>query len=189
METSIIVAGFGGQGVLFAGQLLAYAGMDSGYNVTWIPSYGPEMRGGTANCTVIISDAPIGTPIVAQPDIAVVLNQPSFDKYELLVQSGGLLVVNSSLIAAKTTRADIESVYVPANAIAEERGTAKMLNMALLGAMVAKRPILPLAVIEQAVAGHLPPDKAHLLEANLQVLRRGYELILPKIETLWLPSL
>jgi 2-oxoglutarate ferredoxin oxidoreductase subunit gamma len=189
METSIIVSGFGGQGVLFAGQLLAYAGMDNGHHVTWIPSYGPEMRGGTANCTVIISDAPIGTPIVARPEIAVVLNQPSFDKYELLVQSGGLLVVNSSLIAARTTRADIESVYVPANAVAEEWGTAKMLNMVLLGAMVAKRPILPLAVIEQALADHLPPDKVHLLEANLQVLRRGYELILPKIETLWLPSL
>jgi 2-oxoglutarate ferredoxin oxidoreductase subunit gamma len=189
VETSIIIAGFGGQGVLFAGQLLAYAGMDSGHHVTWIPSYGPEMRGGTANCTVIIGDASIGAPIVAQPDIAIVLNQPSFDKYEPLVQSGGLLVVNSSLIAAKTTRADIDRIYVPANTIAGEWGTAKMLNMALLGAMVAKRPILLLAVIEQALADHLPPDKAHLLEANLQVLRRGYELVLPKIETLWPPVL
>lgn len=106
METSIIIAGFGGQGVLFAGQLLAYAAMDAGKEVTWIPSYGPEMRGGTAHCVVIISDEPIGAPIVSRPDIAVVLNQPSFDKYEELMKPGGLLVVNSSLVDGETMRAD-----------------------------------------------------------------------------------
>ena len=130
METSIVISGFGGQGVLFAGQLLAYAGMDAGRHVTWIPSYGPEMRGGTAHCVVIISDEPIGAPTVARPDVAIVLNQPSFDKYVPLVKPGGLLVVNSSLIEAETERRDIDVVHVPANAIAEEWGTAKMLNMA-----------------------------------------------------------
>ena len=189
METAIIISGFGGQGVLLAGQVLAYAAMEYGRYVTWIPSYGPEMRGGTANCTVIISDSPIGAPIVAHPDIAIVLNRPSFDKYEPLVLPAGLLVVNSSLVAAQTARTDMESVYVPANDIAAELGTAKMLNMAMLGAMVARRPILPLAIIEQALTTHLPADKAHLLEANLHVLRRGFEFILPKTEALWLSVL
>lgn len=178
METSIVIAGFGGQGVLLAGQLLAYAGMDNGRSVTWIPSYGPEMRGGTANCTVIIGDEPIGAPIVAYPDIALVLNQPSFDKYESLVKPGGLLVVNSSLIEDETLRHDVEVAYVPANEMAQACGTARMLNMAMVGAMAAKRPILPLSAIEQALIDHLPADKSHLIDANLQVLRRGYELSL-----------
>ncbi|MCB8942889.1 MAG: 2-oxoacid:acceptor oxidoreductase family protein [Ardenticatenaceae bacterium] len=175
METSIVIAGFGGQGVLLAGQVLAYAGMDYGRFVTWIPSYGPEMRGGTANCTVIIGDEPVGAPIVARPDIAIALNQPSFDKYESLVQPGGLLVANSSLIAVETLRDDLELVAVPANAIAEEHGTVKMLNMVLLGAMLAKRPILPLSAVEQALTDHLPKTKEHLLAMNLQVLQQGYQ--------------
>jgi len=133
MEISIIMAGFGGQGALFAGQLLAYAGMDGGKHVTWIPSYGPEMRGGTANCCVIIGDEPIGAPIVARPDVAVVFNRPSFDKYEPLVKEGGLLVVNSTIVHVKSQRSDLETVYVPANRIAEESGSIKMLNMAMTG--------------------------------------------------------
>ena len=178
MKTSIVIAGFGGQGVLFAGQLLAYAGMDSGRHVTWIPSYGPEMRGGTANCTVIISDEPVGAPIVSRPDVAIVLNQPSFEKYEPLVKPGGLLVVNSSLITAETTRTDIDAVYVQANRIADEWGTIKMLNMATLGALLAKRPdILSLEVIEQALSDHLPVTKAHLIDGNCQVLQQGYQSV------------
>lgn len=175
METSIIIAGFGGQGVLFAGQLLAYASMDSGRHVTWIPSYGPEMRGGTANCTVIIGDEPIGAPIVSHPDVAIVLNQPSFDKYEPLVKPGGLLVVNSSIVTARTSRTDLEAVYIPANTIAEEQGTARMLNMAALGALLASRPILPLESVEQALVTHVLAGKAHLIENNLQVLRRALQ--------------
>jgi len=174
METSIIIAGFGGQGVLFAGQLLAYAGMGVGKNVTWIPSYGPEMRGGTANCTVIISDDPIGAPIVAQADVVIALNQPSYDKYAPLVKRGGLLVINRSLVTSVCGRDDIETVYVSANAIAEEAGNAKLLNMALLGAMLSKRPILTLEQLEQALVGHISSGKAHLTEMNMQVLRRGY---------------
>ena len=176
METSIIISGFGGQGVLFAGQLLAYAGMDSDRQVTWIPSYGPEMRGGTAHCVVIISDAPIGAPIVARPDVAVVLNQPSYDKYEPLVRPGGLLVVNSSLVSTRSGRADIEAAYVPANGIAEEWGSVKMLNMAALGAMLARRPVLTIESVEQALREHLPEAKQHLTEANIRVLRHGYEV-------------
>ena len=179
METSIIIAGFGGQGVLFAGQLLAYAGMDTGKHVTWIPSYGPEMRGGTANCTVIISDEPIGAPVVAQPDVAIVLNKPSYDKYEPLMKPGGLLVVNSSIVSQESDRTDIETVYIAANAIAEEFGTVKMLNAVVLGTMLARRPVLRLEDVEQALVDHLPTRKAHLLEANRSVLQRGYEVGLP----------
>ncbi len=179
METSIIISGFGGQGALFAGQLLAYAGMDAGRFVSWIPSYGPEMRGGTAHCTIIISDEEIGAPIVARPDVAVVLNLPSYDKYEPLVKPGGLLVVNNSLVTGESSRQDIDVVYVPANAIAEEWGTSKMLNMAVVGALLAARPVLPLEVIEVALAAHLPANKKHLVEANLQVLRHGYQVGLP----------
>jgi 2-oxoglutarate ferredoxin oxidoreductase subunit gamma len=173
METSIIIAGFGGQGVLFAGQLLAYAGMDTGRYVTWIPSYGPEMRGGTANCTVIISQDPIGAPLVARPDIAIALNQPSFDKYEPLLKPGGLLVVNSSLVSETSGRSDIEAVTIAANAIAEEFGSIKMLNMVALGAMLRRRPILDLDTLEQTLAEHLPSSKGHMLEANYRVLRRA----------------
>jgi 2-oxoglutarate ferredoxin oxidoreductase subunit gamma len=175
METSIIIAGFGGQGVLFAGQLMAYAAMADGRHVTWIPSYGPEMRGGTAHCVVIISEEPIGAPVVARPDVAVVLNQPSFAKYEPLVKPGGLLVVNSSIVTATSGRDDIDVAYVAANAIAEEFGTVKMMNMAALGALLAHRPILSLESVYQTVIDHLPATKAHLAEPNKQVLQRGYE--------------
>lgn len=175
METSIIIAGFGGQGVLFAGQLLAYAGMDSGRHVTWIPSYGPEMRGGTANCTVIVSDERIGAPIVSSPDIALVLNQPSYEKYEPLLKPEGLLVVNCSLVTGHSGRDEIDAVYVPANSIAEEEGSSKMLNMALVGAMLARRPVLTLEEVERALRKHLPESKAHLLESNVAVLRRSYK--------------
>lgn len=179
METSIIISGFGGQGVLFAGQLLAYAGMDAGKDVTWIPSYGPEMRGGTAHCVVIISDDAIGAPIVSRPDIAIALNLPSYDKYEPLVKPGGLLVVNSSLIASKSSRDDIDVVYVPANAIAEEWGTSKMMNMAALGAMLATRPVLPIDIVKKALVEHLPAGKQHLVEANLKVIEHGALVNLP----------
>ena len=175
METSIIIAGFGGQGVLFAGQLLTYAGMDNGLHVTWIPSYGPEMRGGTANCTVIISDDMIGAPTVAHPDVAIALNLPSFEKYEPLVKPGGLLIVNSSLVAAKSERTDIEIIEVPANTIAAEYGTVKMLNMVALGALLAKRPLFTLDSLLQTLHDHLPPRKHHLLDANKLVLQRGYD--------------
>ena len=150
--------------------------MDSGRNVTWIPSYGPEMRGGTAHCTVIISDDPIGTPLIDRPDIAIVLNGPSFKKYAPLVNPGGLLAVNSSIIEQNSTRTDIDIVMVPANGIAEEMGSGKMMNMAMLGAMLARRPVFEMAVLEQALKDHLPASKAHLLESNLQVLKRGFEV-------------
>lgn len=181
METSIIIAGFGGQGVLFAGQLLALAGMESGKQVTWIPSYGPEMRGGTAHCTVIVSDDPIGAPIVARPDIVLVLNQPSFEKYQPRVKSGGVLIVNSSLVAVNpiAERADITTVQVPANELAEQHGTAKMINMAGIGALIAHRPVVSLEAVASALTGYLGEKKAHLVAGNLAVLRAAYEMSQP----------
>ena len=174
MDTSIIISGFGGQGALFSGQLLAYAGMDDGRNVTWFPSYGPEMRGGTAHCTVIISDDDIGAPIVSNPEIAIVFNGPSFEKYEPLVSAGGLLVVNSSIVEQEPLRKDIEYVHIQANEIAEKHGTAKMMNMACLGAMLARRPVFTLQHLENALRDHLPAEKRHLLERNFLVLHEGF---------------
>src|SRR5512139_468458 len=125
MHAELIISGFGGQGALFAGQLLAYAALDEGLQVTWIPSYGPEMRGGTAHCTVVISDGPIGSPLVRRPTSVIALNLPSFEKYEGLVKPGGLLVYNSSLISARPVRGDIRYAAVPANVIAEQLGNVR----------------------------------------------------------------
>ena len=176
MQTEITISGFGGQGALFAGQLLAYAAMDSGYHVTWIPSYGPEMRGGTAHCTVIISDDDIGSPLVRNPSGAIAMNMPSLDKYEPLVAAGGTLVVNSSLTTRSPTRTDIRVIEVPANAMAEEMGNNKLANLLLLGAWLGAAKALPLEAIERALAEHLPERHRMLLELNRQALRRGAAL-------------
>ncbi len=181
MHEEMIFSGFGGQGALFAGMLLAYAGMDSGKNVTWLPSYGPEMRGGTAHATVIISDQEIGSPLVRRPSIALVLNNPSMEKYEPLLKEGGLLVYNSSLISKQPERTDIRCVPVPANEIASELGAPKMANMVMLGALVAATEILPLGSVIQALRDHLPKSKADLLEPNIQALRHGVKLVEPVI--------
>ena len=129
MHEEIIVSGFGGQGALFAGQLLTYTGMDEGSHVTWIPSYGPEMRGGTAHCIIILSDDDIGSPIIRRPTVAIVMNPDSMDKYEPLVKPGGLLVVNSTLVRDRSKRDDIETIYVPANDLAVELGNVRMANV------------------------------------------------------------
>ena len=173
MQTEIIIAGFGGQGILFAGQLLAYAAMDENMQVTWIPSYGPEMRGGTANCTVIIADEDIGSPTVRNPQAVMSFNLPSFDKYEPLVIPGGTLIANSSLINRPFERDDIVSVKIPANEIAEALGDRRLVNMVMLGAMLDKCPVLSLDSIEKALQSHLPERHMHLLPANFKALRQG----------------
>src|SRR5512139_1527246 len=144
MQKEIIFAGFGGQGALFAGQVLAFAAMDSGHDVTWMPSYGPEMRGGTANCTVVIADEEIGSPTVKHPKAAVVMNLPSLDKFEPLVSPGGVLIVNSSLVNRNPSRSDITWAMVPAQEIAETIGPRRLLNMVMLGALLDKLPLLTL---------------------------------------------
>jgi 2-oxoglutarate ferredoxin oxidoreductase subunit gamma len=173
METSIIISGFGGQGTLFAGQLLAYAALDAGKNVTWIPSYGPEMRGGTAHCTVIISEEEIGSPIVRNPYITLALNLPSLDKYEMLIQSGGLIVANESLINRRVKRTDIDSIHIPANSIAEEIGNSRLANMVALGAMITSRPVLSAEALMKALEDHLPERHRKLLPANYEALNQG----------------
>jgi 2-oxoglutarate ferredoxin oxidoreductase subunit gamma len=173
MHEEVIVSGFGGQGALFAGQLLTYTGMDEGWHVTWIPSYGPEMRGGTAHCIVIISDDDIGSPIIRQPTIAIVMNPASMDKYEPLVRPGGMLVVNSTLVRQKSERTDIQAVYVPANELAAELGNVRMANVVLLGAMLGTREILPLEGIKRTLDQHIPPERRRIIEPNKRALDRG----------------
>ncbi|NJC95783.1 MAG: 2-oxoacid:ferredoxin oxidoreductase subunit gamma [Anaerolineales bacterium] len=175
MQKEIIIAGFGGQGVLFGGQVLAYAAMDSGKVVTWIPSYGPEMRGGTANCTVIIADDEIGSPLVKNPPLAIALNLPSFDKYEELLAPGGTLIVNQSMVDRGAKRDDIHVIFVPCNEIAEEIGDKKLLNMVAVGALLTALPELTLKDIEKALESHLPERHKHLLPKNYEALKRGFE--------------
>jgi len=175
MQTEIILAGFGGQGILFAGQLLAYAGMDSGKKVTWIPSYGPEMRGGTANCTVIISDDEIGSPNVRNPKAALAFNLPSFGKYESVVVPGGVFIGNASLINLEFTRSDLNALLIPANEIAEEIGDKRLTNMVMVGAMLNMLPILTIEILESTLTQHLPSRHKRLLPLNFQALQSGAE--------------
>jgi 2-oxoglutarate ferredoxin oxidoreductase subunit gamma len=173
MHAEVTFSGFGGQGALFAGQLLAYAALDAGKYVTWIPSYGPEMRGGTAHCDVVVSDEPIGSPLVGHPTAVVALNLLSFEKYERLVKPGGLLVYNSSLVQSPHTRADICYVAIPANVIAEELGNIRQANVVLLGALLRVTGILPLAAVETALDNHLPDRQRRYLESNKRALQQG----------------
>ncbi len=175
MQTEIILAGFGGQGIMFAGQILSYAAMDAGKEVTWIPSYGPEMRGGTANCTVTIADEEIGSPLVQYPPAALVMNLPSLDKYEPTIKPGGVLVVNASMVDRTPARTDITSVCVPCNQIAEELGSPRLANMVAIGALLAALPVLSVADIEKALNAHMPGRHKNLLPKNMEALRKGEE--------------
>jgi 2-oxoglutarate ferredoxin oxidoreductase subunit gamma len=176
MQQEIIISGFGGQGTLFAGQLLAYAAMDSGYHVTWIPSYGPEMRGGKARCTVVVSDEAIGSPLVRRPSAAVVLNIPSMEAFEPAVKSSGVLVVNSSLVPQKSERTDIDVFYVPASDMATELGNVRIANVICLGAVVQATGVVSFEAIEQALDDHLPERHRKLLGLNKEALRKGAAL-------------
>jgi 2-oxoglutarate ferredoxin oxidoreductase subunit gamma len=177
MQTSVIIAGFGGQGVLFAGLILAYAAMDKDLYVTWYPSYGPEMRGGTASATVIIGDEEIGSPVVLHPDAVIALNIPSFRKYEPLVKPGGVLVYNSSLISEAIKRTDIHYVAVPANAIAAEIGDTRVANAVAVGALAAATNILPLEILIETVERHMPAARRTMVFPNQEALRRGAQVI------------
>ncbi len=175
MQTEIIIAGFGGQGVLFAGKLLAYAGMHENLEVTWFPSYGPEMRGGTANCTVIISDEEIGSPQVRNPKAAIVMNQPSLDKYEPLVQAGGYLIINSSLVNRAAQRKDVQVISIPGTEEAEKLGDKRLANMVLLGGLVQNAGFVPLQSVEVALNESSSEKQKNLLELNIRALKKGAE--------------
>lgn len=177
MQSEIVISGFGGQGALFAGQLLAYAALDAGLHTTWFPSYGPEMRGGTAHCTTIISDAPIGSPVVRNPRAAIVLNLPSLERYEPLVKAGGVLVVNSSIVDRRPRRTDLEALLVPGDDTAQELGEKRVTNLVLLGALLARLPVLELAQVKATLDHVIPAHRRNLLETNLQALERGAALV------------
>ena len=162
--------------MLFGGQVLAYAAMDTGKEVTWIPSYGPEMRGGTANCTVVIADDEIGSPLVKNPPLAIALNLPSFDKYEELLAPGGTLVVNKSMVDREAKRKDIKVVFVPCNQIAEEIGNKRLVNMVAIGALLSALPEIKLKDVEKALEAHLPDPAGAERPAVVLRLRAGYEL-------------
>jgi 2-oxoglutarate ferredoxin oxidoreductase subunit gamma len=176
MLHEIVISGFGGQGVMVAGQLLAHTGMVEGKHVAWIPSYGPEMRGGTANCTVIIADEPVGSPIVTNPGIVLAMNGPSLDKYERLVQPGGLLLYNCSIVERKPRRADITVVAVPCDEEAIRLGNQRLANSVMLGALVGCTGILPLEGLAASVGEVLSARQHHLVELNRQALQRGLEI-------------
>jgi 2-oxoglutarate ferredoxin oxidoreductase subunit gamma len=175
MAVEFVFAGFGGQGVMFAGQLLAYAALHEGLEVTWIPSYGPEMRGGTAYCLVVVSACPIGSPLVKRPKVAVVFNNPSFEKYEPLVAQDGLLVANISLIGRTSRRSDVTELGVPATQIAGQLGDTRVTNMVLLGAALTSWPVFPLSAVHHALDKHIPEHRHNLLPLNLEALERGAE--------------
>ncbi len=175
-ETSIVISGFGGQGALFAGQVLGYSAMDSGFRVTWIPSYGPEMRGGTAHCTVIVSKSEISSPLVLNPDVCVVLNLPSLDKYESLAKPTGVIIVNSSLVNRQLERGDLKSLFIPANQIAEELGSIRLANMVMIGSMIFLVPIVELQMIKNALNIHLPERHRTMMHLNIKALEKGFIL-------------
>jgi 2-oxoglutarate ferredoxin oxidoreductase subunit gamma len=175
MQTEVMFAGFGGQGVMAMGQMLAYAGLEEGKNVLWFPSYGPEMRGGTAYCTVVVADRAIGSPIIDRPASIAVLNRPSLDKFGNRVKPGGLLITNTSLIDVRCERTDIEKLDVPANQIAIECGTAKAANMVILGAYVGFTGAIGLESVKHMVHKQFAA-KPHLIEMNLKILERGHAL-------------
>lgn len=175
MTKEIILAGFGGQGILFAGKLLAYIGLLDGKEVSWLPSYGPEMRGGTANCSVCISDEPIGSPLVVEPDVLIAMNGPSYDKFIGSVKAGGIAIIDSTLITEKSDRTDISCFYVPSTEMAAQNDMKGMANIILAGKLIKETGLASAEVIKAALAKIIPPKKAALVDVNLNALQLGME--------------
>ncbi len=171
--TQILIAGFGGQGILFAGKFLAYKGLTEDLQVSWLPSYGPEMRGGTANCNVILSDTPVGSPIITEPDVLIAMNLPSLQKYVDTVAPGGQVYVDSALIDAKVERTDVQVFYIPATQMAKEAGIASLANMIIVGHLLQNNPELSFEGTEEVVSKLVPPKKAALIELNMKALQMG----------------
>jgi 2-oxoglutarate ferredoxin oxidoreductase subunit gamma len=181
MEHQVIIAGFGGQGVMLIGKILAHAGMKEGKEVSWLPSYGPEMRGGTSNCTVVVSDEPVGSPLVYRPSAVIAMNEPSLAKFEPSVKAGGVLLVNTCLVRREPGRCDIRTVKVPANDVAVSVGNVRAANMVALGAYIGTTNVVALETVETVIREKLG-GKPQLVEANLEALRHGHELALKAAE-------
>ena len=177
MTYETIMAGFGGQGLLFSGKVLAHAALIEGRELSWLPSYGPEMRGGTCNCSVIVSDEPVGSPIIAHPNVLMVMNEPSLDKFEDTVAAGGTIFVDSSLIARKVKRTDVDVVYIPATQMAKEMEATSLANMIILGAIVEKLGLVKGETVVTALKETISARKAALLDLNLKAVAAGAELI------------
>jgi len=173
--TQILFAGFGGQGILFSGKFLAYEGLLEDKQVSWLPSYGPEMRGGTANCSVIISDELIGSPIVTAPDILIAMNLPSYDKYENAVPAGGKIFVDSSLIQREAKRDDVDTYFIPATKIASDANLTGLANMVMVGKVIKETGIIPYENIERALKKVVSSRHQDLAGANLKALAMGYQ--------------
>ena len=173
MKKEIIISGFGGQGVMSIGKSLVEAGVSEGLEVTWAPSYGPEMRGGTANCSVVLSDKPVGSPLFTHPTELIAMNLPSLEKFEPLVVEGGLIFVNSSVISERVARQDVKAVYVPCSRIADEVGNGKVANMVMLGAYIAATGALSEETIRQMIEAMFTGPKAKLVPLNMEALKRG----------------
>ena len=175
MTRKYLFAGFGGQGLLFSGKVLAYKGLIEDKNVSWLPSYGPEMRGGTANCTVVLSDDPIGSPIVTNPDVLIAMNLPSLDKFEDSVVPGGTIFVDSTLIERKVKREDVRVFYIPTTQMANDNGLSSLANMIMIGKVIRECDFTPYEGIENAVKSVVSAKHADLLQYNLKALQLGYE--------------
>ncbi len=175
MTTQILLSGFGGQGILFTGKFLAYKGLLADKNVSWLPSYGPEMRGGTASCSVIISDEEVGSPIISEPDVLIAMNLPSFEKFEPTVKAGGIVIADSSLIETKSTRTDIDVYYIPATALASDMGKQSLANMIILGKLLKVMGDFNEDEIKTVLSKVIPPKKADMLEINMKAMQIGAE--------------
>ncbi len=174
MTHQILLAGFGGQGILFSGKFLAYDGLIEDREVSWLPSYGPEMRGGTCNCSVILSDTPIGSPIVNEPDVLIAMNLPSLDKFENAAVPGAKIFVDSSLIERKVERSDVEAYYIPATKLASDEGLPGLANMIMIGYMIKKAGVMPYENVEKVMAKVVPAKKQNLLALNIKAVELGY---------------
>ena len=172
--TKILIAGFGGQGILFSGKALAYTGLKAGKEVSWLPSYGPEMRGGTANCSVTISDTPIGSPIVDKPDILIAMNLPSLEKYFYETEKGGYIIYDSSLITKQLSRDDATVFGIPATKLANDNNLNGLANMIIMGKAIKLTNVLTLDQIKNSLAQMVPAKKAELLEKNIKAIELGY---------------
>ena len=173
--TQILIAGFGGQGVLFAGKFLAYKGLVQDKQVSWLPSYGPEMRGGTANCSVILSDTPVGSPIITTPDILVAMNLPSLQKFVDAVAPGGKIILDSTLVGVKVERTDVEVFYVPATQMAKDAGFATLANMILAGKVLKETESVSWEGNKETLEAFIPAKKANLIDVNCKALQLGYD--------------